>query len=67
MSEARETSRAGASGEAEELVVVVRPGPERDIVFVTKHGPVRFFEGRARVPLSVAEELARRPGWTIEP
>ena len=67
MSEHRETLRPAASGEAEELVVLVRPGPERDIVLFTEAGPIRFFESRARVPLSVAEELARRPGWTIEP
>ena len=67
MSEARETLRAGASGEAEQLVTLAKPGPERDIVLLTQHGPIRFIEGRARVPLSVAEELSRRPGWALEP
>ena len=52
---------------AEELVVLLRPGGEKDIVLLTQHGPIRFIEGRALLPLSVAEELARRPGWSIEP
>jgi hypothetical protein len=50
----------------EEFVTLVRPGEERDITLLTAHGHVRFLEGRARVPLAVARELAG-PGWTIEP
>ena len=67
MSEPRETLRAGASGEAEHLVVVVRPGGEKDITMITEFGEVRFIEGRALLPLSLARELARRPGWCVEP
>ncbi len=50
----------------EELVTLAKPGEERDITLLTAAGPIRFLEGRARVPLSVARELAG-PGWTIEP
>ncbi len=50
----------------EELVTLARPGGERDVTLFTAAGPIRFLEGRARVPLSVARELAG-PGWTIEP
>ena len=52
---------------AEELVVLLRPGGEKDIVLLTQHGPIRFIEGRALLPLSLARELARRPGWCVEP
>ena len=60
-------SRDGANGEAQRFATVVKPGPERDIVLLTEFGPVRFLEGRARLPLSVAEELVRQPGWYLEP
>ncbi len=50
-----------------ELVILARPGGERDITLLTAYGPIRFLEGRAHnVPLSIARELAG-PGWTIEP
>jgi hypothetical protein len=49
-----------------ELVTLARPGGERDVTVFTAAGSIRFLEGRARVPLSVAQELAG-PGWSIEP
>ncbi len=50
----------------EELVTLAKPGVEKDVTYLTMAGAIRFVEGRARVPLSVAEELAG-PGWSIEP
>lgn len=50
----------------EKLVTLARPGGERDVTVLGPSGPVRFLEGRADVPLSVALELAG-PGWSIEP
>ncbi len=52
----------------EELVTVCKPGGEKDVTYVSAAGPIRFLEGKARVPLSVARQLAAgRSGWTIEP
>ncbi len=53
----------------EELVALVGPADQKDVTYLTEAGPIRFVEGRARVPLSVARKLARapRPGWLIEP
>ena len=65
--EIRETY-AREEEEEEELVTLVRPGGEKDVTLFTEAGPIRFLEGRARnVPLPLAEELARQPGWTVEP
>ena len=49
-----------------ETVTLARPGGERDVPVLGPSGPVRFLEGRADGPLSVALELAG-PGWVIEP
>ncbi len=49
-----------------ELVTLVRPGAETDIVYLSAFGPVSFREGRAIVPLAIAREMAG-PGWSIEP
>ena len=49
-----------------ELVTLAKPGGEKDVTYLGPSGPVRFVEGRADVPLSVALELAG-PGWSIEP
>ncbi len=54
----------GLAGEP--LVTLAKPGGERDVTLLTAHGPIRFLEGRARVPLAVARGLAG-PAWTIEP
>ena len=49
------------------LVTLARPGPEKDVTYLSPAGPIRFLEGRADgVPLSAALELAG-PGWAIEP
>ena len=50
----------------EELVTLCRPGNEKDVTYLGAAGAVRFVEGRASVPLSVAREMAG-PGWSIEP
>ncbi len=57
-----------ASPPEEELATLVRPGTEKDVMFLCSAGPIRFVEGRSvrGVPLSVARELAG-PGWQIEP
>jgi hypothetical protein len=46
-------------------VVLIKPGGEKDITYVGPSGPIRFVEGRAEVPLSVARKLAG-PGWWTE-
>ncbi len=53
----------------EELVTLAKPADEKDTIYLSAVGPLRFVEGKAhRVPLSVARKLADgRPGWTIEP
>jgi hypothetical protein len=61
------TDKATRAAAGEELVNLLKPGPERDIIYLSAVGEVRFVEGRAEgVPLSVARELAG-PGWSIEP
>jgi len=59
-------------GSDEELVTVVKPGfasDEKDTLYYSEVGPLRFLEGRAYgVPLPAARKVAAgRPGWTIEP
>ncbi len=53
----------------EELVTLVKPGTEKDVVFLCSAGALRFVEGRSvrGVPLRVARELAAQPGWWLEP
>ncbi len=52
----------------EVLVVLVRPGTEKDVTLLSTWGEIRFLEGRstAPVPLRIARELVG-PGWSIEP
>jgi hypothetical protein len=53
----------------EELVTVVKPADEKDVIYISEAGPLPFVEGRAHGgPLSAARKLAAaRPGWLIEP
>jgi hypothetical protein len=61
------TDKATRAAAGEELVNLLKPGPERDVTYLSAAGEIRFVEGRAEgVPLSVARELAG-PSWSIEP
>ncbi len=60
------TDKAARAAAGEELVNLLKPGTERDIIYLSAVGEIRFVEGRAEgVPLSVARELAG-PSWSIE-
>jgi hypothetical protein len=48
------------------LVTLVGPAEHRDYVYLNEGVQIRFFEGRARVPESVAKKLLR-PGWHVRP
>jgi hypothetical protein len=50
-----------------EYVTVARHGEHGNAVLFTGAGPVRLFEGKARVPVSMARMLVVEPGWSIEP
>ena len=50
----------------DEIVTVVKPGSETDVVMLTQEGPVRFLSGRSRVSARLTKQLVG-PGWSIEP
>ncbi len=54
--------------ESEEFVTLAKPYEgEKIVTCLTELGAIRFVEGKARVPLSIAKKLAEPPGWLIEP
>lgn len=60
------TTPTNTPGQPEPTVTLVGPSDHKDTIYVTEDGPIRLFEGRARVPLWFAKKHVRR-GWYIEP
>jgi hypothetical protein len=60
------TEKTVPKRQPDEYVTLVAPGGHKDIIYLTAGGPIRFFEGCARVPESVARKHLR-PGWHIRP